>query len=269
MNDLIDLLTLPSFRRSLGLLVVTGLTFPLVGVALLKLDLVPARFAVLHMAVLGATVAAGLGVPPLAGALLAAVVTGALVSRLALRSQGTPSGFLAAIMSVSLALAFAAASWFGLTAMQALALLWGDLLAATRIDAVAVLILAAVLLAGTVRFYKDIELITFSPRLARDLGYPVGLVYGAVVTVVCLAIAVAMRLTGALLVDGITVLPALAAVFVARSFRATLVWASVAGLVANLAGLLLAVAVDLPVSASIILCGFALVLVGYAARRRA
>ena len=268
MSDLGALLALPSFQRTLGLLLATGLAFPLVGVALLKLDLVPARFAVLHTAVLGATVAGGLGGSPLLGALIGSVGTGLIVARLALRSRGTPSGFLAAIMSVSLALAFAAASWLDLTAMQALSLLWGDLLGATRGDAWAVLVLTAALLGGTAAFYKDIELITFSPRLARDLGYPVDLLYGAIVTVICVAIAVAMRLTGALLVDGITVLPALAAVFLARSFRGMLLLASAFGVASNLAGMLLAVALDLPVSASIILCGFGFVMVAFAARRR-
>lgn len=268
MTDLADLLTIPTFRRAIVLLLATGASFPLVGVALLKLDLVPARFAVLHAAVLGAIVVTGLGGPPLLGALGGSVATGLVVTRLALRSKGTPSGILAAIMSLSLALAFVAASWLDLTALQALSLLWGDPLGATRFDAVAVLALCAVLLAAVAIFYKDVELIVYSPRLARDLGYPVALLYGTIVTVACVAIAIAMRLTGALLVDGITVLPALAATFLARSFHATLALSVAFGLAANLSGLALAVALDLPASAAIILCASTIVGGAYLVRRR-
>ena len=63
---------------------------------------------------------------------------------------------------------------------------------------------------------------------------------------VAVAIAAAVRLTGALLVDSITLLPALAARNLSQSFSGMVRWAVVIGLVGNLLGFVLTLVFNQP-----------------------
>jgi zinc transport system permease protein len=89
------------------------------------------------------------------------------------------------------------------------------------------------------------------------VGVSARLVYGGIILSVCLGIAVAIRITGALLVDAATILPALAARRVGKTFKALIVLSALFGIGMNLAGFALSFALDLPVSSAIIITGAA------------
>ena len=73
------------------------------------------------------------------------------------------------------------------------------------------------------------------------------------VVMVAVSIGSAIRLTGALLVDSVTLLPALAARNVARSMHSMVVWAVGFGLVGNSVGFLLALHFDQPPGPTLVL----------------
>jgi len=64
-------------------------------------------------------------------------------------------------------------------------------------------------------------------------------------------------------VDTVAILPAIAARQVGRSLKGALLWGALFGTIANLVGLGLAFAFDLPVSPAIIVVGAAIVLLGW------
>jgi zinc transport system permease protein len=68
-----------------------------------------------------------------------------------------------------------------------------------------------------------------------------------------------MRVTGALMVDAVTILPALVARRLGKTFSGMLLWGAAAGLSMNLIGFASSVAFDLPVSPAIIVLGAGLV----------
>jgi zinc transport system permease protein len=72
---------------------------------------------------------------------------------------------------------------------------------------------------------------------------------------VCLGIAAAMRITGALLVDALTILPALAARQTGKTFKQLILFGSVLGITMNMSGFAFAFLLDLPVSPAIIVMG--------------
>jgi zinc transport system permease protein len=102
--------------------------------------------------------------------------------------------------------------------------------------------------------------VLYDKELAAASGYPARATYYALVVIVCLGVGLAMRMTGALLADATTILPALAARNLKKGFVPTLIWGIVFGLVNNLGGFFLALQADLPTSPAIILVGAALVL---------
>lgn len=79
MTDLLDLLALPSIQRSLLAVVVAGLCLPIAGVFIVGLDVIPLRFAMMHVALLGIALGLWVGVDgQAAGLVLCAVVAAGL-----------------------------------------------------------------------------------------------------------------------------------------------------------------------------------------------
>ncbi|MDQ3266699.1 MAG: metal ABC transporter permease [Myxococcota bacterium] len=117
----------------------------------------------------------------------------------------------------------------------------GDLLfgsaVAVRPEHLAELAVVTVLVLGSQLFlYKDLVLISFDREMARALGLPVARLELLLSLSIGLTVAVATRAIGALPVFGFLVLPAGAALWVARSSAAVLGWSMVGAVVAGAGG---------------------------------
>jgi zinc transport system permease protein len=251
---------MPFLQRAVIALVMTGLTFPAVGLFMLTLEMIPARFAVMHVALLGAAVALLLRADVTLAAMLASLIAGVTIARLSERGDVSAGGYLGLVMSLTLGLAFIVFYKGNVHAIEAFSLFWGNVLALTDRDLLTVALLGLVLVGFLVILYKEVQIVLYDRELALVVGVPARAMYYAIVVVVCLSVAVAMRVTGALLVDAVTILPALAARQVGRDLKGILLWGGILGTISNLTGLWLAYAFDLPVSPAIIVVSALLVL---------
>lgn len=130
--------------------------------------------------------------------------------------------------------------------------LFGDLLAVMPRD---VAVIAGVTLAvGAVLIWiwDRLLAITVHAELAAVEGLPVTTLRMAQMVLMALLVAVAMKVVGALLVTALLIIPASSAQAWARSPEQMAVLAAGAGAVSVIAGLLLAVAADLPVGPAIV-----------------
>src|SRR5690606_31917606 len=100
-------LHIPLIRRAALTLLVAGTTFSVLGVVLVTLNLTVMRFALLHVGLLGAAVAAVAGWEPLAGGAVAIAAAAFLLGPTGDRLRLAPSATSALFMTGSLALAFA------------------------------------------------------------------------------------------------------------------------------------------------------------------
>jgi ABC-type Mn2+/Zn2+ transport system permease subunit len=98
--------------------------------------------------------------------------------------------------------------------------------------------------------YREIQLVLLNRDLAQVLGVPVDAIMTGMFVLLGIGIATALRLVGALLVDAIILLPAMAALRFARNFGMALVLSSLFGLTTTIGGFLVALFFDLPVGAS-------------------
>jgi len=255
-----ELWALAPFRRAIVALAATGLSFPAIGTYILALDLVSARFAVMHASLLGAALGLLAGLPPLASGLAAALAAGAGVARLSERGAERASGALGLVMTLSLGLAFIVFYKSEVNAIEAFDLFWGSVLALSRPELLLTCAGAALVLVLSAVFLRGIRALLYDRELAGVLGLPARALHYGLVMLICAGIALAMRVTGALMVDAVTILPALAARSMRRGLAGTLAWGAAFGLAANFGGFALALALDLPTSPAIILVGAALVL---------
>ena len=267
MNEFFEILSIPAFARALAALTASGLAFPALGTFILCLELIPARFAVMHVSLLGAAVGLVLGIDPMLCAMAAAVLAGLVIARASERSAVSAGGPLGLVMTLSLCLAFLLFYKADIHAIEAFNLFWGNVLALDNAETLMTLGAALVLTMGVVLFFKEIRAVLYDRELAKASGLPVTMVYYGIVLAICLGIGVAMRLTGALMVDASTILPALAARNMHRGLKGTLLWGAAYGLLMNWSGFALALALDLPVSPAVIVVG-ALLVVGTALANR-
>ncbi|QFG22285.1 metal ABC transporter permease [Actinomadura sp. WMMB 499] len=262
MNSLAEvqaLLGLPSVRLAVAALLLGSVALPVVGVFIIGLDIWPVRFAMMHVALLGSALGMLAGLDPLVCALVLCALTGGALAPLA-RAPAGLSGAMGLLMTLAIAAALLVLSMSGVNANGAFELLWGSILA-TRPGDVAVLgVLAVAVPALFWARRRDLALLLHDRELAVCSGVPVGPLTVVLLMVIAVAIAGAIRLTGALLVDALTLLPALAARRLGRSLTSMAAWAIGLGVAFNLGGFALALLFDLPPGPVLVLFGGALTL---------
>jgi zinc transport system permease protein len=246
---------MPFFSRALVALLASGLSFPVLGTFILNLELIPARFAVMHAGLLGAAVGLLLGFNASFPAIAASILAGAGIALLSWRGRVSAGGSLGLIMTVSMGLAFIIFYKSNVQAIEAFNLFWGSILTLSPADLRLALISSGAILIFLCGAYKEIQIVLYDRELAWAVGVRAKLVYGGIMLSVCLGIAVAMRITGALLVDAVTLLPALAARRLGKHFPAIIALGALFGTGMNLAGFAASFIFDIPVSSAIILVG--------------
>ena len=108
--------------------------------------------------------------------------------------------------------------------------------------------------------YNRVFDMTFDESYARASGANTMLFNTLAAVVVAVVIVISMRLVGTLLVSSLLVVPAIAAMRVAKSFRAVCVVAAVFTVVCSLAGIMIAVVAGTPVGSTIVAADIAALL---------
>ncbi|MFE5594718.1 metal ABC transporter permease [Streptomyces sp. NPDC056549] len=257
--DLGTLLQLVPVQRAGLALLVAAVALPVVGVVIVGLDIMPVRFAMMHVALLGIAVGLVTGIDPMVCALIACALSGAGIAPLA-RTPGGLSGAMGLLMSLAIAAALLVLAVSGVNASGAFALLWGSILSVGTPDLVVLGVLAVVVPGLFWWRRREIGLLLYDRELAECSGVPVRALTTALLVLVAVAVAGAIKLTGALLVDALTLLPALAARRLGGSLRSITLWAIGIGVAVNLTGFLVALRLDWPPGPVLVLTAGAVVL---------
>lgn len=220
-----------------------------------------------HAALLGVALGLWLAISPtlavIAGCLLLALALLALQGRQTLATD-TLLGILA---PTTLALGLVTMSLLEVR-VDLMAYLFGDLLAISRDDLYWVLGGSALVLLTLVPLWRPLLAITVHEELARVEGLPVAGLRLALMLLIALVIALAMKIVGVLLITSLLIIPAAAAQRHARTPEQMAIGASLIGLLAVSAGLSLSWFQDTPAGPSIVVSAAALFLLGFALPRR-
>lgn len=220
--------------------VVVGTCAPLIGTFLVQKRMSLMGDGIGHVAFAG--VAAGLlfGVWPIATALLAAVAGAVTIEWL--RSRGRAGGDLAlAVLFYSgIAAGVVLTGLAGSFDASTLTYLFGSILTVNGSDALTIAILGVVILAAVVVGWRALFAVIVDEEAGRVAGLPVDGLNLSLAALTAVTVVAGMRVVGVLLVAALMVLPVGAAQRVARSFRGTLVTASVIGCLSAVVGLAIA-----------------------------
>jgi zinc transport system permease protein len=206
-----------------------------------------------HSALLGITFGLLLGVN-----LNLAVAIGCLLLALILvamqNNRFLATDTLLGILSHStLALGLVCVSMFSGTRIDLLAYLFGDILSVNRLDLITIWLISLAVIGALIWLWRPLLAITVHEELAQVEGIPVNKIRTALMLLMALVIAIAMKVVGVLLITALLIIPAAAGRRLTSSPEAMALVASLLGSIAVSLGLCASYFWDSPAGPSIVL----------------
>ena len=203
-----------------------------------------------HAAFGGVALGFLLGVPPDIPALLFALGAGLTIGLVKRKWGFHEDVAIGIIFSSAMGLGVILFSMSKGYTSDAFSYLFGNILALTKGDliAIAVVTLLAYLFVGI--FLKGLLLMALNEDLAYSRGLPVGFLYYSLLVILALAVVLAIKLVGVILVTALIVVPASVALRFLTGYRGILFLSIGIGLGVNVTGLAVAYLLDLPPGAT-------------------
>jgi zinc transport system permease protein len=219
-----------------------------------------------HVAFAGVAFALWLDVSPLAAALTFAVLGAIGIDLMRRRSPEEADMGLALFFYGSIALGAVVLQLGGSFNAGLLGILFGQPLTVTTGELATIVVLAVFILGVVALGYRGLVAVAIDEEAAVVRGLPVGALNAGLMMLTALTIGVGMRVVGILLIAAMMVLPVGIARNVVRSFKATLVTASLVGAACAVAGIAASYALDTVPSGTIVLVAVAAYLISDALR---
>jgi len=248
---MVEILSLAPILKGFIVLTMAGLAFPVTGVYLFRLNLLPLRFMLMHGAILGGAIALALHIDPFWTTIAVNLILVIIMAKSS-RSLKTDTGQMSTFfMVISISLAFIIIYKFNVPAKDTLTLLWGNLYMLSWKEIIGIGLFCLFLTAFQYYFRNQLRAMFFDREIAFTSGINEGVLYYLVILIVAITVALAMKLIGALLLDAILLLPPLIASFRAKSLRDMVVYAAVFGGLFSVGGFLFSIEVDIPASSAV------------------
>jgi len=135
--------------------------------------------------------------------------------------------------------------------------LFGSILSISDAEVVSSVALAVLVILMISLFYNDLLAITFDEDSARASGINAGRINAVFVLLTAVTVVLSMKVVGIMLISALLILPAVTALQLARSFRSTMIIASLCAIVSVVSGIMLSFFFDLPTGATIVLINLA------------
>ncbi|HTT98310.1 MAG TPA: metal ABC transporter permease [Rhizomicrobium sp.] len=212
-----------------------------------------------HMGLLGTAIGLLLGVSPLIGVGVLAIVAALLMSR---ADNGLiPAGsFVGIIGHAGLALGFILLATMETVRTDLLGYLFGDVLALSNMDLASIALAGAAIVLGTIFFWRGWLMMTVNPDIARAEGRTNRFAEVAFLILVAILVAVGLRVVGALLIVALIIVPPAAARPLARTPEAMALIAALIGAASAPLGVAASYWKDIPTGPSIVLAAIAIFL---------
>lgn len=222
-----------------------------------------------HAALFGVALGLLLDVAPMLAVTLCCVLLAVLLVTLQQRQPLASDTLLGILAHSTLSLGLVTLSFMSEVRIDLMGYLFGDLLAVDGRDLMWIFGGSTLVLVLLVTLWRPLLAITVHEELARVEGLPVTTIRLALMLLIAVVIAVAMKIVGVLLITSLLIIPAAAAQRHARTPEQMAGGASLLGMLAVCAGLALSWYQDTPAGPSIVVSAAALFLLSFAWPKRA
>lgn len=203
-----------------------------------------------------------LGVEPMLGALLFAVLSSVGIEWSSSHGKIRSDSAVGIVWSVGMAIG---AIFIFLTpgyAPNLMSFLFGSILAVTTSDIVALGCLSILLLALFPLFWRQVVWVAFDRQFALTRGVRVDAINYSMAVIIALGIVFSIRMVGIVMLISLLTMPAVIVNSLTKSYLKITLWSILIAVVANVAGLWLSYAMNIPASAAtIFLLAFTLIAV--------
>ena len=191
------------------------------------------------------------GFPPIAGALIFAVISAALIGVVSLKAKQREDTLINALWAIGMSLGVL---FIAKTPGYAdpMSYLFGNILLVTGRDLVLLAILDILVLALVWRFYPQIEASAFDEEFAKTRGVPTQAVFLILLAVTAVAIVLLQTFVGIVMVIAMLTLPAGTAGFAARNLAGMMIGGVLLSSIFSALGLVVSWSLDLPAGAVVV-----------------
>ncbi len=146
--------------------------------------------------------------------------------------------------------------------------LFGNILAISSGELVALAVAGAVILAVLAVVFRPLLFVSFDEEVAQAYGHPVDALNTILLVMLATTVIIGVRVVGILLIQALLVIPAATAVLWAGNFRQQIALSAALGVFCGVAGLAAAYQLDLAAGGSVVLVAVALFFLSFAMRRQ-
>lgn len=209
-----------------------------------------------HVTFGGVALGIVLGVYPIYIAIPFVIVCSLGILQLIDRAKIYGDAAIGIVSSIGIAAGILLASLAGGFNIDLFSFLFGSILAISRAEVIISIALSAVVFGVILVYYYEIFSITFDEEFARASGINTKRINTIIVILTAVTVVLAMKVVGIMLTSALLILPAVSAFQIAKSFKSSLVIASVLAVLSVVSGIFLSFIFNLPTGACIVIINF-------------
>lgn len=249
---MLDLLKYGFIQHALLAAVLMSVTCGIIGTYIVSRRMVFISGGITHASFGGIGISYFLGLPPLAGAAVFAVISALITENLTRRKVFRNDSIIAIMWSMGMAMGIIFIYLTPGYAPNLMSYLFGSIITVTGTDLWFMFALALAVSLFFIILFKPILYLAFDESFARTRGIPVMLLNYLLIILTALTIVLSIRIAGIILVLALLTIPQNIANLFTHSFSQIISGAIAIGLLASLLGLLLSYLLDIPSGATII-----------------
>ena len=251
MFDILSIFQFEFMRRTLLAGLLLAISLPLIGIVMINRKTSMVSDALSHVSLTGVGLGLIMGFDPVIGAIFSCIVAGFFIEIIREKMPQFGDMSVAVIMSAGLGLAVLLAD-FAPGGNTFESYLFGSVSAVTVIDLIAIIIVSVLVVGISIICYSALMDLAIDLTLARLAGVQVRLINSIFTLLSAIAIALACKVVGALLVVSLIALPVACALIVSRSYLQTCIIAVILGVIFTMAGLIFSYFEDVRPGGSIV-----------------
>lgn len=254
--------------RGLEAGIIIALIAPLIGIFLVLRRYSLIADTLSHVSLAGIAVGLLLKINPLITAILAAVISSAIIERLRISKRVYGESALSIFLSGSLALAIVLISLANGFSVDLFSYLFGSIVTVKQDDVFIIAGLGFTVLLTIVLFYKELLYVSFDEEAARVGGIPTQFINLLFITLAALTVALAIPIVGVLLISALIVIPTVAALQFRVSFKKTILIAELISVFSVISGIICAYYLNLSTGGTIVLISLAIFLFAFFSKHK-
>lgn len=233
--------------------IIVAIISPLIGIFLVLRRYSLIADTLSHVSLAGLAIGALFGVNPIFTALGATLLSSIGIEKLRTSKRIYGESALSIFLSGSLALAVVLLSISHGFSTNLFNYLFGSIVTVTEINVYTITILASIVIATLVIFFKELVYVTFDEESAHVSGIPTRFINTILILLAAMTVSLSIPIVGVLLISALIVFPVITALQFRMSLKKTIVYAELISVFSVIAGIIFSFYLDLATGGTVVL----------------